>query len=374
MIDVLEVRGSNRELLGVIDAAKSIIWHTVYFGVGDFEIYAPLRENHLDLLVEGYYITRADTDDVGIIERVDFFYSATDGYMITASGRFAKCLLDRRLIYNLSGKTNTPTILSGKVEIAARLLVQNNAISCSFDSRRNISILGLAALKNLPAIIVDQNGNAAKKQVSFQPLLEYTDNVLQEYGYAAKVILNASNKKLLYSVYSGADRSTENTENNTPVVFCQDYDNLAQSSYIYDTSSARNAVLIGGAGEGLERFYAYLTSGASDLQLREMWLDAASINRTYTDDNDEEQPYSDAEYTAMLKQAGQKELANLPPVEQFTGVINFYAGNFVYGRDFFVGDLVTIQDNNINKYATVRITEATEVQDENGYTIEIVYA
>lgn len=374
MIDVLEVRGTDRELLGVIDTAKSIIWHSVYFGVGDFEIYAPLRENHLALLVEGNYITRTDTDDVGIIEHIEVIYDNIDGYMISASGRFAKSILDRRLICKLSGKTNTPTILTGNVEIAARKLVKDNAISCSFDNRRNISILGLATLKNLPAIIVDFNGDAAQKQVSYRPLLEYTDELLQEYGYSAKIVLNQNTKRLLYVVYSGADRSMENSDGNTPVIFCQDYDNLTQSNYSYNTTESRNAVLIGGEGEGLERFYSYLTSGASDLQLREMWLNSSSINKTYMDDNQTEHSYTDAEYKTMLDQSGKKELAALPPIEEFTGVINPFAGNFIFGRDFFLGDIVTVQDNNINKYASVRITEATEVQDENGYTVEIVYS
>ncbi|MBR4152086.1 MAG: siphovirus ReqiPepy6 Gp37-like family protein [Selenomonadaceae bacterium] len=373
-IDVLEIRDSSRELIGVIDTAKSVIWHSVYFGIGDFEIYAQLTPQHLAFLEIGNYVTRSDNDEVGIIEEINVSYSVQDGYMITASGRFAKSILDRRLIYKLSDHTNTPTILNGSVEIAARRLVLDNAIDCSFDSRRNIDVLGLGALANLPAIIVDGNGNAAQKQVSYQPLMSYTDEFLQEYGYAAKVILNASNKKLLYVVFSGTDRSTENTDGNAPVIFSTEYENLTSSDYSYNAQNARNAVLIGGEGEGLERFYSLLTAGKTGLQLREMWFDASSINKTYTDSNDEEQSYTDAEYKSMLDQAGKKQLAALPAPETFTGEINASFGNWIFGRDFFLGDLVTLQDNAINKYATVRIMEATEVQDENGYSVDVVYS
>lgn len=42
MIEYVEVRSaSTREIIGIIDNSKSIIWHDVYYGVGDFEIYAP---------------------------------------------------------------------------------------------------------------------------------------------------------------------------------------------------------------------------------------------------------------------------------------------------------------------------------------------
>lgn len=372
MITVIEIRGSNREIKGVIDTAKSVIWHSVFFGVGDFEIYAQLTPEHLNLLQIGNYVTRSDNDEIGIIETLDVTFTTQDGYMIAASGRFAKCLLDRRLIYKLSGNKNTPSILRGNVEIAARQLVLDNAISCSFDSRRNIPVLGLGALANLPAVIVGESGSAAQKQVSHEPLREYTDNFLKEYGYSAKVILNDSNKKLLYVVCAGTDRSTENAAGNKPVIFSADYNNLNESEYAYNEQEARNAALIGGAGEGASRFYSLLTAGKTGLQLREMWVDASQIEKTYTE-NEVEQTYTDAEYKSMLDQAGQKELAALPALETFSGEINATFGNWIFGRDFFLGDIVTVQDNKIDKYAAVRILEATEVQDENGYSVNVVY-
>ena len=219
MIDLVEIRDANRVVIGIIDTANSIIWHQVYYGVGDFEIYAQATKQNIALLKVGNYVTRYNNDEVGVIEQINFDFSVQDGYMITASGRFAKSILDRRIIYKLSGTVNTPTILRGKVEIAVRQTVLDNAINCAFNSRRNIPILGLAALKGYTSIIVDENGNPAEKQVSYQNLMEYTDSVLKEYGMGALVIYNDSNKKLLYSVIKGIDRSTDNTEGNEPIVF-----------------------------------------------------------------------------------------------------------------------------------------------------------
>lgn len=373
MIPYVEIMDATRQKIGIIDMAKSIIWHSVYFGVGDFEIYAPATQAHLDLLKIGYYITQPNSDEVGVVEEVTVDFDAKDGYMITATGRFAKSILDRRLIYKLKGNTNTPTILSGNVEIAIRKTVLDNAINCSFDSTRNISILGLAALNNLSPTIRDENGNAAQKQVSYQNLLQYTDSVLKEYGLSAKIIFNESNKKLLYSVYQGADRSTSNTQNNEPIIFSVEFDNLISSNYLYDAKTLKNAALIGGEGEGLKRFYSLLKGAEKGLQLREIFVDASSINKTYKDENEEEQTYTDAEYTAMLKQQGQRTLKENITTETFTGEINATFGVWKYGRDYFLGDVVTVQDNFINKYINARITEATEVQDENGYTVEVVF-
>lgn len=378
MIDFVEIRDandSNKPVIGIIDMAKSIIWHRVYYGVGDFEIYIPATPENVAMLQVGNYVTRQNDEEVGVIEGVTIDFTVQDGYMITAVGRFAKSILDRRIIYKLNGTVNTPTILRGKVEVAVRQAVIDNAISCSFDSRRNIPDLGLAALKNLTPTIVGEDGEtAAEKQVSYQNLMEYTDQVLQEYGLSANVILNNSNRKLLYSVFQGTDRSTNNEDGNEPVVFSVDFDNLNSSSYLYNEQNLKNAALIGGEGEGLERFYSLLTASESGLQLREMFVDASTINRKYEVEGQEEPvEYTVPEYRALLNQEAQREMKETIVQESFNGGVNVTYGLKLYGRDYFLGDIVTVQDNNISKYINTRITEVTEVQDDNGYSVDVVF-
>ena len=371
MIDYVEVRGSDTKVIGIIDTAKSIIWRSVYFGVGDFEIYAPATSEIVDLLKMGRYITRNNNAEVGIIESVLVADDKQDGAMITASGRFVKSILDRRIIYTLSGTSNKATILRGKVEEAVREVVYNNAISCAFDSKRNIDLLALGAVGGIPYKIVDDNGNTAQKQVTNENLLTYTDSVLEEYGLSATCILYGG--KFNYTVFSGWDRSTNNTVGNMPIVFSREFDNLNETTYSYDTTAEKNVALIGGEGEGVERFYSLVERTEADLQRREMFVDASSLSKTYRDDNDVEQTFTDAEYKAMLDTQGKQELTPLAAAEAFDGVIDITNGNYVYGRDFSLGDIVTIQDNNIGKYINVRIREATEVQDENGYSVEVKY-
>ena len=374
MIEYVKVhRKSDREIIGIIDNAKSIIWHSVYYGVGDFEIYAIANSKHIELLQEGNYITRPDDNSVGVIESIQTENSAQNGTMIIASGRFAKSILDRRQIYNLNGKVNTPTILSGKVESAARALVANNAISCSFDVLRNISFLELGTLKNYPEIIVDEYGSATQKQVSYKNLLEYSDGLLQEYELGAEITLNEATNKLQYSVYKGEDRSADNTDGNDPIVFSQEYDNLLESSYKVNTTTKKTSALVGGQGEGLERFYSVIKGTESGLERREMWVDASSINKKYKDEDDQEQEYTDAEYKAMLDAQGKQALSSAITEESYGGTININGGIYRLNEDYFLGDIVTFQDNKLGKFANVRIVELSEVQDENGYNITPVF-
>lgn len=373
-IEYLEIRDGFRHVIGILDTATSIIWHEVYYGVGDFEIYAQATPENILLLSIGNYVTRLDNDSVGIIERMNVAFDAQNGRMLTVTGRFAKSILDRRLIYQLSGKQNKATVLSGLVEAAARKLVQNNAINCTFDTKRNFPILELGALAGLTEKIVDEDGNTTEKQVSYQNLLEYTDELLQEYELAAKLVLDPSSLKLQYICYKGVDRSTDNTAGNEPVIFSQDFDNLLESAYDFNTANSKNTVLIGGEGEGLERFYSLLTNNnIQGLVRREMWLDASSLSKKYKDDQDVEHTYTDAQYKAMLNAAGKQTLAEYIVEESFEGNVDVSNGQFLINQDFKLGDIVTIQDNTLNKYINARIVETTEVQDENGYSIEIVY-
>lgn len=369
-IDYVEIRDESTTLLGIVDTAKSIIWRSVYFGVGDFEIDVQASPEIVTLLQTGYLVTRPDDLEVGIIEQVNIERDPQNGRMVTATGRFAKSILDRRLIYNLSGIVNTPAILQGNVEAEVRRLVTENAISCTFDSRRNIPLLALGSVAGLPQIIIDDNGVAAQKQVTCENLLTYTDELLQEYGLGSTVILDEDAGKLRYVVYSGIDRSWDNTGGNDPIVFSKEFDNLTSSNYECNAATERNVALIGGAGEGVERFYSIIGETRAGLQRREMWVDAASLNRTYKDAEDVEQSYSDSEYRAMLNAAGRQKLNANPAKEAFDGSLDIQNSRWQYNQDFALGDIVTVQDNDLGKYVNVRLHAILEVQDENGYSIE----
>lgn len=370
-IEYVEIRDENTDLLGIIDTAQSIIWHSVYFGVGNFEIYVAAHTETVELLQAGRYVTRIDNDEVGIIESLQIFDDPTSGTMITASGRFAKAMLDRRLIYNLSGTVNTPTILRGNVETEVRRVVAENAISCPFDSRRNIPVLELGELAGFAYVIVDDSGTATQKQVSYENLLEYTDSLLKEYGLASKVVLDADAKKLQYVIFEGTDRSIDNTNCEIPITFSKEFDNLTESNYYFNESISKNVALIGGAGEGLERFYSLLAGSQAGLERRELFVDAGSVNRTYKDEKEEEQTYGDDVYRAMLDATGRQTLTEHQTEETLQGKVDVVNSGYIFNVDFALGDIVTMQNNAIGRYVNERLRDVLEVQDGDGYKIEV---
>lgn len=378
MIEYVEIRNKDRVLIGVIDTAQSVIWKADYYSTGAFDIFVSANKETLELLTVGYYVTRPNDRHIGIIEKINITYDVQYGRMIIASGRFAKSLLDRRLIMKLNGSSTAgkisilPTVIRGRVEEAARQLVNDNAINAVHPAR-NIPFIKLGELKGINKRIVDESGNATDKQTSFGNLLEYTDSLLQEYALGAYMSFDKASKDLLYNVFEGVDRTKGNTAGNTPIIFSQDYDNLLTSDYTYQTDTLKNTALIGGEGEGVNRFCAMVGVNAFGIDRREIWLDMNGQSRTYENGSGEQITYTDTEYFNLLKSAGKQELALLKEIQTFDGGIDLTNCNLVFGRDYYIGDLITVQDTELGLSLNKRILTATEVQDESGYKIDITY-
>lgn len=374
MIDYIEIRDTTRKLVGVIDNAKSIIWDSEYYGAGRFEIYAPNTPNNKALLQDGFYITRREDIQIAIIESVEYSNSVLDGQMIIAAGRMAKSVLDRRIVYNLTGNANAPTRVSGNVAAAAQTVVQNHAGSGA-SAARNMGIVQ-GSSGGITKTITTAAGAATSRQTSYGGLLEFTDGLLQEYGCGAYIGLNAD-LQLVYNCYEGKDRSVGNTAGNTPLIFSQDFDNLVSTNYTKNTATEKNTALVGGEGEGMERFCVEISdSSLTPWQRRETFIDASSQSRQYTDSGGTEQTYTAAEYSEMLTAQGRAQLSEMIPEEIFVGELNLNFSPYQYGynKDFWLGDIITVQDNALGLYMNVRVTKVTEVQDDSGYSITAEYS
>ena len=376
-IEYLEIRDINREIIGILDVFQSVIWETDYYGTGSFEVYATASPKNLSLLKIDNYVSRIDDDNIGVIEKIYVEYDDQNGDMIVASGRFGKSLLDRRLIYNISGsvagKVNIlPTTSKGLVEVAARELVNNNIINSIYPAR-NVDFIILGALQGIDKIIVDEDGDAAEKQTSYGNLLEYTDSMLQEYNLGAYMMFDRLTKELCYTVINGDDRSRNNIVGNNPIIFSQDFDNLLNSSYSRETINLKNTALIGGEGEGSERFCAMIGVNATGLDRREVWVDAKSQSKKYKDESGADKEYTDEEYLSLLKSAGTQQISLLQITEAYQGNVNINNYRYKYRKNFNIGDIVSIEDHKLNIYMNARILKIVECQNEEGYSINLEY-
>lgn len=366
-IEYLEIREMTDShtlvFTGIVDEFQSLIWHTCYNSSGDFEVYAPLNDNNEALLRIGNFVCRSDRkdiskgeviprNDIGIIESVNKSFDVRSGYMITATGRMADSLLDRRIIIKLGNGKPYPTTLSGDVQQGI-----TSIMGTQLSGNRDIPLI-----RHFESLSKSDAAFGNERQVTYTNLLEYVQTTLQEFnlGLSAQLFEN------YIRLYQYVGRDTE-------LVFSTEYDNLISCNYTVDESTLRTTALVGGEGEGTERAIEWVNDDLKQYNRREVFVDDSSITRKYQDANGEEQTYDEPVYRAMLRERGSLELSNNSTTVNVEGELNVTDSGVTFREDFYLGDLVTIEDMRIGIRAKVRISEVTEVQDSDGYTIEMTF-
>lgn len=328
--------------IGIIDYAESVLWVKRYFDAGDFEIYVRANTETAQLLQEGHFVTRPDDEAIGIIEAVKIVSDVEDGDYITATGIMMDGIIFRRVI-------NAQTIISGTVENGIRRLITNNCITS----------------RPFPMFRLETAQGAFTASYSAQytgdNLGEVVVEICRAHGIGNRVTLG-DDGYFVYGLYAGINRSESQTEN-AHVVFSAEFDNIASTEYSLDASKHINVAYVAGEGEGRARKIASTFTGSAEpsgFARREKWIDARDAST-----NDGE--VTAAEYTAQLVTRGKEALADAETVESFTGeILNAYT--YIYGVDYFLGDIVTVRDN-YGHSLDVRITEVIECEDTNGKTI-----
>lgn len=167
--------------------------------------------------------------------------------------------------------------------------------------------------------------------------------------------------KFAFQLYAGADRTYDQLVN-PHVVFSPSFENIINSNYLESKKSLKTVTLVAGEGEGSDRKtkeVAISSGGGSGLGRRELYTDARDISST-TDNG----TLTEAEYNSQLEQRGKEKLADNTVTKTFEGEMET-SKMFVYGEDFFMGDMVQIV-NEFGIEAKARVVEMIHSQDENG--------
>jgi len=328
--------------LGIVDTATSIIWANRHRQCGDFEIYVSTSAELMELLQEDRLVVREDDDMVGIIEEVKADTDEENGDFLLVSGRCTRSILDRRIVWD-------QTALNTTTENAMRRLITDSFISPAI-AERKYDKLTLAAA----------HGYTDRVQVQYtgKNILEAIEALCAAKNYGFKVLLQ--DDKLAVDFYKGTDRSMSQSVN-PRVLFSEQYDNLAATTYTLNKADYKTVALVAGEGEGSARRRTVVgrTVDQSGLHRREVYVDARDVSSN-------EGEITDEEYTAQLAERGATALSEAPIVQSMEGTIEPLQ-MYVYKQDYFLGDIVTVR----NKYGVqvdTQVLEVVEVWDESGYT------
>ena len=334
----------NKDLITVdnVEKYESILWTDRYSAFGDFEIYSDYMSGMLTNAIDGYYVQCNMSDRTMIIEETYLEYDPDKGMSVPIKGRSLESILTRRIVW-------TQTTLSGNLQLAIQRLLNENAISPT-DTNRQIPNLVFKVSTN--PIITALNVSA---QFTGDVLYEAIASLCDAAKIGFKMTINATNK-FEFELVTGKDRSYDQSINPF-VTFSPNFENLKSSNYMRSSKTYKNVALVAGEGEGIDRKTFVVGSGIG-LDRHELFVDARDLS---TEVEGTAMPID--QYNNILSQRGTEKLSECIMISAFEGEAD-NTKMYSYGIDFFIGDIVQIE----NVFSTKsRISEIVMSEDESGF-------
>lgn len=333
-------------MVSVVENFSSFVWTDRYYSAGDFELYVPPTILVLTQYIPDYYIVRPDSEHVMIIDSV-LLEEDDDGYSYKISGESLESILKRRILW-------TDTTLSGNFQDAIETLLNGSIISPSIADRKIDNFVFVKSEDEAIKSLTIEEAEYSKNETIY----DIIEKNCQEFEIGFKVTLTSDNK-FAFTLYKGVDRSYDQTA--VPyVIFSPAFDNLTSSSFLKSYTDYKNVALVTGTstdGEGESTDLSTVVGEASGLDRRETHIDAGDVQGN----------------TSVLTKKGNEELAALKKTEAFEGEANVF-NMFVYGKDFFIGDMVQLEDafGNTGKSIVSEMVFSSDGEGEKFYPTFIV--
>lgn len=333
------------EPVAIVDSYKSLIWTDRYDSYGDFELYVPATPEAFSIFCIDYYLWSKNSDHVMIIEKLTVDTDAETGNYLTVTGRSLESILDRRIVWGQK-------VLSGSFQDAIKTLLEESFISPTIEERKVANFtFEASADKKITDLTIDT-------QFTGDNLYDVIHDLCEENNIGYSIKLNNQNE-FVFRLYSGVDRSYEQTEN-TYVVFSPSFDNMINSNYYVSKAELKNVTLVGGEGEGNSR-KTVAVGNASGLDRREIFTDARDVSS-----DTESGTVSTTDYEEQLKEQGLLTLSENITKTAFESEVDA-TQLFRYGEDFFIGDIVQVT-NEYGVEGAAYVIEFVMSEDENGYS------
>lgn len=355
------VANENLETVAIIDEFESLIWTDRYNKPGDFELYLSAHSPFMEYLKEDYYCFISESDYTMIIEGIEIRTNNETGDKAIITGRSLESILDRRIVWkqtNFKKKT---------IEYIVQKLVNDNVINPS-DAKR--AIPNFYYMPSSDEYITTTRTSA---QYTGDNILDVVCEICEAFEIGFRVIcqdleVNGTVYKdvFTFELYDGVDRTYDQDEN-PYVIFSPKFDNIIDSDYIESNKTLKNITRVFGEGEGKNRktkTVFELEEEPIGMERRELFTDARDVSSTVDDGQGGTETLSDDEYKEALEQRGHEKLAENTQTKSFAGEVESSI-LFVYGRDFFMGDIVQIE-NEFGISGTARVVEFVRTQDKDG--------
>lgn len=352
-IQVFKLSNDAFEPIGGINQFTSLIWPDKFNGYTTFELNAPISPENKTLIKKNN-ILWCGGEVAAKIEIITVDKNDEGEKFFKVKGRTLEQVLTTRIIWGTYNCTNKPS------STAMYEIVKGQCVSPA-DSYRKIPYLECAEDERLG------------KTISFQKtggeVYNAVESIAKDSGLGFDVIFKPKEKKLIFKVTEGIDRTKEDSD---LVIFSTELEDILSSSYYTNNQDEKTLAFVTGEGEGPDRKYVVSGNNASyGFERKELYVDARDVQSTVTNDDGTTTEIPNDEYNDLLNDRGMEKLAECDLVESFEAKMRVDS-QYTYGVDYFKGDKVVVQDAELGVEVLAQITEVSQNYDDE-YELEITF-
>ena len=346
---VFRVDNTTFENIGEVNQYGSLIWPDKFNGYASFELWAPITDENSEYFKKGN-ILWCGGDNAAVVEIVKSTIDDKGTKTFNVKGRTLEMILTTRIIwgtYNASNKYASTAMYE---------LVNQNCVNPT-NANRKIPYLECAEDK--------QFGGKMSVQKTGGEVYDVLTTIASSKDLGFNVLFRPKEKKLIFEVVAGVDRTIEQSEVD-PVEFSTDLEDILSSSYYTNNQDEKNVAFVQGEGDGASRVSQ--VSGNNELEgfnRKELYVDARDLQSKTTNEDGTTTSLTQDEYKAALINRGDDKLAECEVTETFEAQIRVFGDiQYEFGKDYQKGDKVTVRDRQLNVVVSARITEVEEDFDD----------
>ena len=355
---VFEMDGT---FVGEVQDAVSFVWTRRYSQPGAFEATLPLTQENIRLCTLDRLVWYRGATECCLIEN-RVITDSGDEKSVRISGRDVLCYLDRRLLlikYNETSSVRARTVLYHIFAPANKYMTPITGLTY----RNNTAVTGA-----LP------EGYTKGTNTSILTIAQELATAV-DCGLRSLCDLSTGSADVVVELYNGVNRSAGQKAVH-PVIFSARYGNLERASYTLNNVTTKNVAIIRGqygtvftdedTGETWTRWKTYTETvykdgtAPTEEERREtfMWC-------SFEADSEE---MTLSKYRSKMRQEAMDKLKGRIPVDTIDCDV-LGQTQFVYRRDWDVGDIVTIQIPEWGIDVDKRVTEVQEVYEQEGLRV-----
>jgi hypothetical protein len=326
------------EFVGLVDDYTSFQFTKHYDDIGDFQLTVNNRSKNASTLINGKVVLMRDkVNKAGIIDHVEINVNEDGLEQRIVKGKTLGAIFNDRLTLP-NGEFDA---VEDNVESVIRHYVNRNIIN-SIDESRNIEILSTTVNQN--------RGITIRWQTRFDTLSQVVHDICYLYNFGWDIDIDLENRTWFFYIYQGQDKSAKQ-DSVSPVIFSNKFGSVIGLDYLKNDAKYKNFAYVAGKGEGESRDI-FEVGESKGFDRKETLIEVRPSEDEYID----------------VPEMGKRRLEEFSVIETFEADIT-QNKMFTYGQDYYLGDLVTVEDEDWGVSLDRQITSITEIYEDNRYSI-----